>query len=145
MVIALCHEHCFFICCVLCTAAWLYCEHCFIDIWYAVAIFCCMFYAIGTATLYQGHCYLIHCMLCTASSFVPWVLLLHILYAMYCRMLCVIHNTPLFNNNLERRGHTHTYAHTHTCTHTYKHTHTYIHQLPTQKQFQETRRALAYG
>ena len=77
--------------CAMYTAAWLYCEHRFIDIWYAVAIYCCMFCAIGTATLYQGHCCLIFCMLCTAACLChAWALLLNTLYAVYFLNFCAM-------------------------------------------------------
>ena len=61
----MCHEHCFFMCCVLCTAACLYCEHCFI---YGM-LYCCMFCAIGTATLCQRPCCFIYYILCTVTCF----------------------------------------------------------------------------
>ena len=42
---------------------------------------------VGTTTLCFVHGCIICCMLCTAKYFVPWALLLYILYTVYCHLL----------------------------------------------------------
>ena len=79
-----CHGHCCFIFCMLCTAT-------------------CVVPWVATPALCQGHCCLIYCMPCIYCHmsmprtllFVPRILLLRILYAVYLHMLCVMGTATL--------------------------------------------------